>query len=67
MIEIQKTYRLTITEDGAKELYQLLRTAKDNGHITHADHEICTLYGELRQLFDSGIRANNTPIPGGYI
>ena len=55
MIQIEKNYKLTLTEEQAKELYELLRTARDNGHIT-PDYEICTLYGELKNLFDSGIR-----------
>jgi hypothetical protein len=55
MIEIQKNYKLTLTEIQAQELYQLLQTAKASGHIT-PDYEICTLYGELKKLFDTGIR-----------
>ena len=55
MIEVKKSYVVELTETQAQELYQLLRNARDNGHIT-PDYEICTLYGELKNLFDSGIR-----------
>lgn len=55
MIEIKKSYVLELTEDQAKELYQLLRTGKDNGHLT-PDKELKLVYHELKNLFDSGIR-----------
>jgi hypothetical protein len=55
MIEIQKNYKLTLTEDQAKELYQLLRTEKGSGHLT-VDHELILVHHELKNLFDSGIR-----------
>ena len=32
MIKISKTYHLALTEQQAKELYELLRGAKDVGH-----------------------------------
>jgi hypothetical protein len=54
MIEIEKNYKLTLTEQQAKELYRILQAARDNGQIT-PDYEICSLYGELKDLFDRGI------------
>ena len=53
MIEIQKNYKLTLTEQQAKELYTLLQLQKDTGHLT-TDHEIVLVYNELKQLFESG-------------
>jgi hypothetical protein len=53
MIKISKTYHLALTEDQAKELYQLLKTEKDSGHLT-VDHELILVHHELRNLFDSG-------------
>ena len=53
MIEIQKNYKLTLTEQQAKELYALLKLQKDTGHMT-TDHEIVLVYNELKQLFESG-------------
>ena len=55
MIEIQKNYKLTLTEDQAKELYQLLRAERDIGCLT-PDKELKLVYHELRNLFDTGIR-----------
>jgi hypothetical protein len=55
MIEVQKQYKLTLTEQQAKELYEFLRGAKDVGHMT-TDHDIILVYNELRKLFDTGIR-----------
>jgi plasmid replication initiation protein len=55
MIEIQKSYKLTLTEQQAKELYQLLRTEKDSGCLT-PDKELVLVYNELKKLFDSEIR-----------
>lgn len=55
MIEIQKNYKLTLTEQQVKELYALLQLQKDTGHMT-TDHEILLVYNELKQLFGGGIR-----------
>ena len=55
MIEIQKNYKLTLTEQQAKELYSLLRLQKDTGHLT-TDHEIVLVYNELKKIFAIGIR-----------
>ena len=55
MIEIQKNYKLTLTEQQAKEIYTLLQLQKDTGHLT-ADHEIVLVYNELKQLFGNAIR-----------
>ena len=55
MIEVAKNYKLTLTEEQAKELYELLKTGKNAGWITH-DRELVLVYHELKKLFDSGIR-----------
>jgi hypothetical protein len=55
MIEIEKQYKLTLTEDQARQLYNLLKLEKDRGHMT-TDHDIILVYNELRPLFDNGIR-----------
>ena len=55
MIEIQKNYKLTLTEQQAKELYALLQLQKDTGHMT-TDHEIVLVYHELHKIFGVGIR-----------
>jgi hypothetical protein len=55
MIQVKKSYVLELTESQARELYEILRTARDIGNIT-PDYEICFVYAELKQIFDSGIR-----------
>jgi uncharacterized protein YpuA (DUF1002 family) len=54
MIEIQKNYKLTLTEDQARQLYKLI-------HQEHASYgsqydDLRELHNELKQLFDTGIR-----------
>jgi hypothetical protein len=51
MIEIQKNYKLTLTEDQAKQLYWILKDRKLEG-----DNDLKLVYHELKKLFDSGIR-----------
>ena len=55
MIEIEKNYKITITENQAQELYQFLRGAKDVGHLS-VDRDLILVYDELKELFDTGIR-----------
>ncbi len=55
MIKISKTYHLALTEQQAKELYELLRTEKDSGGLTH-DKELVLVYNELKKIFAVGIR-----------
>ncbi len=55
MIQVKKSYVLELSEEQARELYQLLRTQKDTGHLTH-DKELMLVHNELKKLFDSGIR-----------
>ena len=58
MIEVQKQYKLTLTEDQARQLYDLLRTEKDCGGlgIDGGLSDLRTIHNELRALFDTGIR-----------
>jgi hypothetical protein len=49
MIKISKTYHLALTEDQAKELYELLRFAKEGSYLTH-DKELMLVYHELKNL-----------------
>jgi plasmid replication initiation protein len=55
LCELEKNYKFTLTEQQAKELYQLLRTEKDSGCLT-PDKELKLVYHELKDLFDTGIR-----------
>lgn len=55
MIEIEKQYKLTLTEQQAKELYEFLRGAKDVGHLS-VDRDLVLVYNELKKIFGVGIR-----------
>jgi len=55
MIEIQKNYKITFTEQQARELYELLRTEKESGCLT-IDKDLLLVYNELKELFGTGIR-----------
>ena len=50
MIDIQKNYKLTLTEGQAQELYGLLKLQKGSGHLT-TDHELVLVYNELKKLY----------------
>jgi len=54
MIEVAKNYKLTLTEQQAKELYELLRTEKDSGCLT-VDKDLVLVYNELKNIFGTGI------------
>jgi hypothetical protein len=58
MIEIEKHYKLTLSEEQGRQLHLLLQDAKDLGelHINGRFPELRPLYNELKELFDSGIR-----------
>ena len=55
MIEIQKNYKLTLTENQAQELYQFLRTEKDIGRLG-VDKDLKLIYDELKNIFETGMR-----------
>jgi len=55
MIKLKKSYVVELTEQQAKELYELLRTEKDSGCLT-VDKDLVLVYNELKLLFDTGIR-----------
>lgn len=52
---ITKNYVITFTEEQAKELYFILQSAKDYGTLD-INKEIISIYKELKDLFDKGIR-----------
>jgi hypothetical protein len=49
MIEIEKNYKLTLTEQQAKELYELLRTEKESGCLT-IDKDLVLVYNEMKKV-----------------
>jgi hypothetical protein len=54
MIEIQKNYKLTLTEQQARELYQILDYERKQDNLG-VDRDLILVYNELKNLFD-GIR-----------
>jgi hypothetical protein len=55
MIEIEKNYKLTLTEQQARDLYFMLQNAKDGAYLTY-DKALMLVYNELKKIFDTGIR-----------
>jgi hypothetical protein len=55
MIEKQISYKIEFTEHQAKELYEFLRGARDDGHL-HTDKDLILVYNELHKIFGVGIR-----------
>jgi hypothetical protein len=55
MIEIQKNYKLTLTEQQARELYQILDYERKQDNLG-VDRDLILVYNELKNLFDTGIR-----------
>lgn len=58
MIEIQKNYRVTLTEEQARQLFNLLQMEKSKDSLTingqYSDlRELCD---ELKLIFNGGIR-----------
>jgi uncharacterized protein YpuA (DUF1002 family) len=56
MIEIQKNYKVTLTEDQARQLYRLLQSSSDGFSYGERYDELGFLHDELKKLFDTGIR-----------
>jgi uncharacterized protein YpuA (DUF1002 family) len=56
MIEIQKNYKITLTEEQARQLYRLLQLSNDELSYGDRFDELRFLHDELKKLFDTGIR-----------
>jgi uncharacterized protein YpuA (DUF1002 family) len=56
MIEIQKNYKLTLTEDQARQLHFMLKSNKELLDIGSGYDDLRELHNELKKLFDNGIR-----------
>jgi uncharacterized protein YpuA (DUF1002 family) len=55
MIQIEKNYKITLTEYQAQQLYRLLQSTKEFSYGERFD-ELGFLHDELKNLFDTGIR-----------
>lgn len=55
MIEIQKNYKIALTEDQARQLYHLLHSTEE---FSYGERycELRFLHDELKKLFDTGVR-----------
>ena len=58
MIEIEKSYKLTLTEEQGRQLYNLLQSARSTDQFSYGGlyGDLRELHKELKQIFDSGIR-----------
>jgi hypothetical protein len=56
MIEVQRNYKLTLSEEQMRQLFNLLGRDKELLCTNSWYDELRTVYNELRELFDSGIR-----------
>ena len=54
MIEIQKNYKLTLTEDQARQLYNLLGSVKQQEQFSYGGlyDDLRELHNGLKQFFD---------------
>ena len=57
MIEIQKNYKITLTEEQGRQLHQLLQETKFTHEFSYAERysDLRELRDELKQLFNGGI------------
>ena len=58
MIEITKNYKLTLTEEQGRQLYNLLQSAKSTENFSYGGlyDDLRELHKELKQLFETGVR-----------
>lgn len=56
MIEIQTNYKLTLTEEQLRQLFNLLGHNKDLLTINSGYDELRTVHNELKKIFASGVR-----------
>lgn len=55
MIEVQKNYKITFTEEQARQLYHLLHSTEEFSYGDRYD-ELRFLHDELKKIFDIGVR-----------
>ena len=56
MIEIQKNYKITLTENQARQLYLILLNNKEELGFNERYDDLKELHKQLKELFDTGIR-----------
>jgi len=60
MIEVQRNYKLTLSEEQMRQLFNLLGRDKELLSINSGYDELRTVYNELKKIFDSGIRSTES-------
>ena len=61
MIEIQKNYKITLTEEQARQLYNFLQLHKGDFSYGGGYDELRVLLNELKTIFNGGIRSFQFP------
>jgi len=56
MIEIQTNYKLTLSEEQLRQLFNLLEQNKDLLAMNSGYDELRTVHYELKKIFDSRVR-----------
>ena len=56
MIEVQTNYKLTLSEEQMRQLFNLLGRDKELLSINSGYDELRTVYNEIKVIFNSGIR-----------
>lgn len=56
MIEVQTNYKLTLSEEQLRQLFNLLGRDKELLSINSGYDELRTVYNEINVIFNSGIR-----------
>ena len=56
MIEIQRNYKITLTEEQARQLYHLLHSTEEGFSYGEQYCELGFLSDELKKIFDIGVR-----------
>jgi len=58
VIEIKKSYVIELSEEQARQLYNLLQSAKQQDQFSYGGlyDDLRELHNELKKLFDNGIR-----------
>ena len=58
MIGVKKQYKLTLAEEQARQLYNLLQSAKSQDQFSYGGlyDDLRELHNELKEIFGGGIR-----------
>lgn len=60
MIQVERNYKLTLSEEQMRQLFNLLGRDKELLSINSGYDELRTVYNELKEIFNSGIRSTES-------